>query len=80
MAPPATGTPRVLGCRVEMIPPSLLHVPGSRTAFRAGRLRKGSGQEQHKGAEHGETCSEGPEEKDGDSLHSIREVLKTVLL
>lgn len=52
-----------------MIPPSLLH--GYRTELRAGRPRKESGQEQHKEAEYGETCSEGLEEKDGDSLHSV---------
>lgn len=67
--PPAA--PRVLGCRVEMIPPSLVHVPGSRTELRAGRPQKDPGQEQYKGAEHGETCSEGLEEKGGDSLHSV---------
>lgn len=67
--PPATDSPRVLGCRVKMIPPSLLH--GYRTELRAGRPRKESGQEQHKEAEYGETCSEGLEEKDGDSLHSV---------
>lgn len=66
---PTSGTPRVLGCKVEMIPPSSLPVPGSRTELRAGR--KESGQEQHQGAEHGETCTEGLEEIDGDSLHSI---------
>ena len=71
--------PRVLGWRVERIPPSLLHVPGPRTELRAGRPRKESGQEQHKGAEHGATCGEGLGEKDGDSLHCSREVLKTAL-
>lgn len=69
--------PRVVGWRVERIPPSLLHVPGPKTKLRAGRPGKESGQEQHKRPKQGATCGEELGEKDVDSSCCSRKVLKT---